>query len=91
MNQDAGLAQRENEAALAIEFDKLALKPGETLVIRPSVAITRQEADSLLETTRRALPDGVGVLLVASDTGLGVFDAATTAKIIARATPPTSH
>lgn len=85
------LAVRENVAALMVEFDKLALQPGETLVLRPSAVVSTEEAHRLLEHARKALPPHAGVMLVQHGTGIGVFDADTTAKIIARATPPSGH
>lgn len=78
-------AEHENIAAMSLEFEAMALKPGETLVIRPSVEISKEDADELMKAAVRAVPAGVGVLVIAQGTFVSYFDAVTTGKIIASA------
>ena len=83
MNQKSDMAQQENEAAMTLEFDRMALKPGETLVIRPSLMPTQAELEQILLTAKRAVPEGVSVLLVAPGTGVMFLDGQTTDKLMA--------
>ncbi len=54
---------------------RLNVRPGETLMVRCHRALSAQDAATIRRTAEAAVPDGVKVLIVASDIELSVITA----------------
>lgn len=57
-----------------LNFSKLVLKTGDTLVVSADLVLTYEEKEFIKDSVRQALPDGVGCLILDKGMKLNILE-----------------